>query len=80
MLLPGLPVGRHLGLGAGNASTEAAEAENRYPRVYGEGLVAEMATAALPRYWPTPLLTPMCQTLAACACLLSQEPCEELAG
>ncbi|KAK9838201.1 hypothetical protein WJX81_008546 [Elliptochloris bilobata] len=36
-----------------------------YPRVYGEGLVAELASAALPRYWPTPLLTPMYQTLAA---------------
>ena len=69
-----------LGLVAGFPGTEAAEAQNRYPRVYGEGLVAEMASAALPRYWPTPLLTPMCQTLAACACLLSQEPCEQYAG
>ena len=47
---------------------EAAKARTRYPRVYGEGLVAEVATAALPRFWPTPLLTPMGQTLAACAC------------
>lgn len=45
--------------------------------MYGEGLVAEMATAALPRYWPMPLLTPMCQTLAACASLLGLEPCEQ---
>ena len=77
MLMPGSSIRRHFGAGSRFLSIEAAEAQDRYPRVYGEGLVAEMAAAALPRYWPTPLLTPMCQTLAACACLLSQEPLEQ---
>lgn len=38
----------------------------RYPRIYGEGPVAELAADVLERYWPTPLLTPLCQTVASC--------------
>lgn len=38
----------------------------RYPRIYGEGPVAELAAVVLERYWPTPLLTPLCQTVASC--------------
>jgi len=38
----------------------------RYPRIYGEGPVAELAAVTLERYWPMPLLTPLCQTVASC--------------